>query len=85
MQISGGQRQRVCIARALANDPKVIIADEPTGNLDVKSGQEILKLFNDINAKGYTIIMVTHDMEIAKSTRRIIKILDGDIIDDISN
>lgn len=82
LQISGGQRQRVCIARALANDPKVIIADEPTGNLDHKSGQDIIKLFREINSRGYTVIMVTHDMEIASETNRIIKMLDGNIIDD---
>ena len=80
LQISGGQKQRVCIARALSNEPKVIIADEPTGNLDVKSGQEILNLFKDINAKGYTIIMVTHDLDIAARADRVIKMLDGNII-----
>jgi len=80
LQISGGQRQRVCIARALANNPKIIIADEPTGNLDYASGQEVLKIFQDLNKKGYTIIMVTHDMQIAATAGRIIKILDGNII-----
>ncbi len=80
LQLSGGQRQRVCIARALANDPKVIIADEPTGNLDHKSGMDVLKLFREINAKGYTVIMVTHDMEIAQSAGRIIRMIDGDIV-----
>lgn len=80
LQISGGQRQRVCIARALANDPKIIIADEPTGNLDYASGQEVLKIFRGLNDKGYTIIMVTHDREIAKTAQRVIKILDGNII-----
>lgn len=82
LQISGGQKQRVCIARALANDPKVIIADEPTGNLDLKSGKEIINIFKEINAKGYTVVMVTHDMELASQTKRIIKMLDGDIISD---
>ena len=80
LQISGGQRQRVCIARALANDPPIIIADEPTGNLDYASGQEVLKIFRGLNDKGYTIIMVTHDREIAKTAGRVIKILDGNII-----
>ena len=80
LQISGGQKQRVCIARALANDPNIIIADEPTGNLDYASGQEALKIFQDLNKKGYTIIMVTHDREIAKSAGRVIKILDGNIV-----
>lgn len=81
-QLSGGQRQRVCIARALANSPRLIIADEPTGNLDYKSGQEILKMFQRMNADGYTIIMVTHDMDIAAKADRIIRILDGNIIKD---
>ena len=80
LQISGGQRQRVCIARALANNPKIIIADEPTGNLDYASGQEVLKIFQDLNKKGYTIIMVTHDRQIAATAGRIIKILDGNIV-----
>ena len=80
LQISGGQRQRVCIARALANNPKIIIADEPTGNLDYTSGQEVLKIFQDLNKKGYTIIMVTHDRQIAATAGRVIKILDGNII-----
>lgn len=80
LQISGGQRQRVCIARALANDPKIIIADEPTGNLDYASGQEVLKIFRELNDKGYTIIMVTHDREIAQTAGRMIKMLDGNII-----
>ncbi len=80
LQISGGQRQRVCIARALANNPKIIIADEPTGNLDYASGQEVLKIFQGLNKKGYTVIMVTHDMQIAATAGRIIKILDGNIV-----
>ena len=80
LQISGGQKQRVCIARALANNPKIIIADEPTGNLDYASGQDVLKIFKDLNKNGYTIIMVTHDRQIASSADRTIKILDGNII-----
>jgi putative ABC transport system ATP-binding protein len=80
LQISGGQKQRVCIARALANDPKIVIADEPTGNLDIKSGEEIMDLFKSINAKGYTLAMVTHDINLARKTNRIIKMLDGSIV-----
>ncbi|MDR1123419.1 MAG: ABC transporter ATP-binding protein [Elusimicrobiota bacterium] len=80
LQISGGQKQRVCIARALANDPKIIIADEPTGNLDVKSGESVMNLFGEINAKGYTVIMVTHDAALAARAHRTIKMLDGNII-----
>ncbi|MDR0645473.1 MAG: ABC transporter ATP-binding protein [Elusimicrobiota bacterium] len=80
LQISGGQKQRVCVARALANDPKIIIADEPTGNLDIKSGEDIMSLFKSINAKGYTLVMVTHDIDLAQKTNRIIKMLDGRIL-----
>lgn len=80
LQISGGQKQRVCVARALANNPKILIADEPTGNLDIKSGGDIIQLFKDINNKGYTVIMVTHDIALAAQTHRTIKMLDGDII-----
>ncbi|MDR0734879.1 MAG: ABC transporter ATP-binding protein [Elusimicrobiota bacterium] len=81
LQISGGQKQRVCIARALANDPKILIADEPTGNLDIKSGNEIVDLFKSINARGYTLLMVTHDASLARKTNRIIKMLDGSIVE----
>ena len=76
-ELSGGERQRVAIARALANDPKIIFADEPTGNLDSKSGQEIVHLLMKLNKKGYTIIMVSHDFEIARHARRIIYVKDG--------
>lgn len=81
-QLSGGQRQRVAIARALVNNPKVIFADEPTGNLDSKSGSEIMSLFEQLNASGVTIIMVTHDLEIARRTRRQISLRDGHIAGD---
>ncbi len=79
-QLSGGQMQRVAIARALANDPLVILADEPTGNLDTKSGQEILRIFSDLSDNGYTIVVVTHDPEIAEAGHRIIHMRDGKIV-----
>lgn len=77
-QLSGGQRQRVCIARALANDPEIIIADEPTGNLDTKKGKEIMQLLADLNKKkGITLVVITHDQTVASMAHRIIKIQDG--------
>lgn len=79
MEMSGGQRQRVSIARALVNSPKIIFADEPTGNLDSKNGRNVMDLLKDLNKKGYTIIMVTHNNEDAKEAKRIIKIRDGQI------
>lgn len=78
-EMSGGQRQRVSIARALVNEPQIIFADEPTGNLDSKNGELIMKLLNDLNSRGYTIIMVTHNLEEAKKSKRIIKIKDGEV------
>ena len=78
-QLSGGERQRVAIARALANDPEIILADEPTGNLDTKTGKEIVGLLDGLNKKGKTIIMVTHEPEIAKYAKRTIRIKDGRI------
>lgn len=76
-QLSGGQRQRVAIARALVNNPEIIFADEPTGNLDSKSGNQIMNLLQELNNKGYTIIMVTHNNEQAKLAKTVIKIKDG--------
>jgi len=79
-ELSGGERQRVAIARALANNPEVILADEPTGNLDSKTGEQIIKLFKDLNKEGKTIIVVTHDVNIAKQANKIIKLKDGEIV-----
>ena len=79
-ELSGGERQRVAIARALANNPEVILADEPTGNLDSKTGEEIIKMFIQLNKEGRTIIVVTHDLEIAKHANHIVKLKDGRIV-----
>lgn len=84
-ELSGGQRQRVAIARALVNNPSIILADEPTGNLDTKTSYEIMELFENLHAKGNTIIMVTHEEDIAHYAHRIIRLRDGLIESDIMN
>ncbi|MDY6028964.1 MAG: ABC transporter ATP-binding protein [Acidaminococcaceae bacterium] len=82
MEMSGGQRQRVAIARALINEPAIIMADEPTGNLDTKSSYEIMDIFREMNASGKTVVMVTHEHDIALQTKRILTMRDGRLVDD---
>ncbi len=76
-ELSGGERQRIAIARALANDPAIILADEPTGNLDTRTGEQIMNIFKDLHKQGKTLIVVTHDSKIGAFADRIIKIEDG--------
>jgi putative ABC transport system ATP-binding protein len=84
-ELSGGERQRVAIARALVNSPAIILADEPTGNLDSTTGKEIMKLFNDLNQESVTLILVTHEQEVAHQAKRIIQMRDGKVISDKFN
>ena len=83
-ELSGGQQQRVAIARALVNEPSILFADEPTGNLDSKTGEDVMKIFKDLNQNGQTIILITHEDSVAKQSNRIITIMDGLIKSDLS-
>ena len=84
-EISGGQKQRVAIARSLVNNPAIILADEPTGNLDSKSSNEIMDIFTELNNEGVTIILVTHEPDIAEYAKRVVTFKDGNIISDVLN
>ena len=84
-ELSGGQQQRTAIARALVGEPKLLLADEPTGALDRSTGEEVLKLFKSLHDMGHTIVMITHDLNVAKHTERIVRIVDGEIVSDEKN
>lgn len=83
-QLSGGQQQRVAIARALANNPTILLADEPTGALDQQTGRQVMELFHDLNEEGHTIIMITHDIGIARHAKRIVRLLDGNLTEGVA-
>ncbi len=84
-ELSGGEQQRVAIARALVNNPAIILADEPTGNLDTRAGEDILQVFDALNADGITIIMVTHDSDVASHCKRLVTLIDGAVVSDVTN
>ena len=81
-QLSGGQKQRVAIARAMVNHPKLLLADEPTGALDSKSGKQVLELFESLNESGVTVVVITHDRKVAEQAKRIVHIIDGEITEE---
>ncbi len=81
-ELSGGEQQRVAIARALVNDPDILLADEPTGNLDSRAGLEVLRIFQNLHKEGKTVVLITHDQNLAEHSRRIIRIVDGRITSD---
>jgi putative ABC transport system ATP-binding protein len=81
-ELSGGQQQRVAVARAIVTNPSLVLADEPTGNLDSHSTEEVLDLFSSLNAEGRTVVMITHEADVAERARRVIRLADGQIVED---